>query len=383
MRVLVFSTDDHLHPAGGAEQAFGNITKRLAHIEFDLICAKLRKGVASYEQVGNVYIHRIGFGIPKVDGIILALVGHLYAYKLMRKHSYDLLWSIMATYGAFSALRVKKKTNIPFLLTLQEGDSFEYIYKKVRYVRGMFNAIFKNADSIQAISQYLLAWGKDMGYVGTLGKVIPNGVDIEAFTHRYSDAERTSTRASFGFPEDAVVLITSSRLEKKNGIEDVIQALRTLPEEVCFVVCGGGSREETIQQQIKEYGLAHRVRYMGFVEPHKLPLLLQSSDMFIRPSLSEGLGNAFLEAMASRTVVIGTHAGGIPDFLTDGITGFVVDIQNPESIVRAITHISTLSVDEKKKVLDTAEDMVRKRYNWDTVSRDMETLFDETVSCTQ
>ena len=155
-RILIFSTDDHLVPAGGAEQAFGNITQRLPHIEFDLICAKLRKNVKDFEKVGNVNIYRMGFGIPKVDGFILALFGHFCAYKLMRKQRYDLLWSIMASYGAFAAVRVKKKTGVPLLLTLQEGDSFDYIYNRVRFVRKSFNNIFASADGIQAISNYLL-----------------------------------------------------------------------------------------------------------------------------------------------------------------------------------------------------------------------------------
>ena len=65
MRVLVFSTDDFLYPAGGAEQALGNIVKRLPDVEFDLICAKLRRGVKGYERVGNVSIYRMGFGIRR------------------------------------------------------------------------------------------------------------------------------------------------------------------------------------------------------------------------------------------------------------------------------------------------------------------------------
>src|SRR3989344_2646425 len=182
MRVLIFSTDDFLYPAGGAEQALGNITKRLPDIEFDLICAKLRKGVKGYEKVGNVSIYRMGLGIPKLDAYIVALCGHWCAYKLMRKHRYDLIWSIMASYGAFSAVRVKKKTGLPFLLTLQEGDSLEYIYKKVKYVKNSFGEIFKTADGIQAISHYLLAWGTEMGFRGKLAEVVPNGVDLGVFT---------------------------------------------------------------------------------------------------------------------------------------------------------------------------------------------------------
>jgi glycosyltransferase involved in cell wall biosynthesis len=374
-RILIFSTDDHLVPAGGAEQAFGNITQRLPHMEFDLICAKLRKGVKDFEKVGNINIYRMGFGIPKIDGIVLALFGHFCAYKLMRKHKYDLIWSIMASYGAFAAVRVNKKTGIPFLLTLQEGDSFDYIYNKVKFVRGKFNEIFKSADGIQAISNYLLNWGREMGFTGSEGKVIPNGVAVDAFTKEFSADEIQAKRASFGFKEDAFVLITSSRLEKKNGVKDVVDALALSHPDVCFVICGSGSLESDIREQVKRLGLEARVKFMGFMDPKELPLLLKASDAFIRPSLSEGLGNAFLEAMAARIPTIGTNAGGIPDFLEDGATGFMVGIEDPASIAKAVERIRALPHDEKEAILARAKALVIEQYNWEVISRDMESMF--------
>lgn len=376
-RVLIFSTDDHLVPAGGAEQAFGNITERMPDYEFDLICAKLRKGVKGYEKVGNINIYRMGFGIPKVDGIVLALFGQFCAYKLMKQYKYDLLWAIMASYGAFSAVRVKNKTGVPLLLTLQEGDAFEYIYNRVRFVRNAFNNIFKSADGIQAISRYLLQWGTQMGYKGEFGKVIPNGVAIEAFTQEFPQDEIQEKRASFGFPSDALILFTSSRLEKKNAVGDVISALATLPDHVCFVVCGSGSLEPTLIEQIKELNLQDRVKFMGFVNPKELPLLMKASHIFIRPSLSEGLGNAFLEAMASEMITVGTNAGGIPDFLTDGETGFIVEIENPQSISDTIMKIAELDTDTKAKILKQAKALVVEKYNWDVVTKDMRTMFND------
>jgi glycosyltransferase involved in cell wall biosynthesis len=374
-RILIFSTDDHLVPAGGAEQAFGNITERLPDIEFDLICAKLRKGVKDFERVKNINIYRMGFGIPKIDGIILALFGHYCAYKLMKKHQYDLIWSIMASYGAFAAVRVKKKTGIPFLLTLQEGDSFDYIYNKVKQVRGKFNEIFEKADGIQAISNYLLSWGREMGFTGSEGKVIPNGVAVDAFTKEFSSEEVAQKRASFGFPQNAFVLITSSRLEKKNGVKDVVDALALLPSEVCFVICGSGSLESDIREQVKRLGLEGRVKFMGFMDPKELPLLLKASDAFIRPSLSEGLGNAFLEAMAARIPTIGTNAGGIPDFLEEGKTGFIVGIEDPASIAEAVKRIRALDGEEKETILARAKALVIEKYNWEVISRDMDIMF--------
>jgi glycosyltransferase involved in cell wall biosynthesis len=114
---------------------------------------------------------------------------------------------------------------------------------------------------------------------------------------------------------------------------------------------------------------------MGFVDPKELPLLMKASDIFIRPSLSEGLGNAFLEAMAAEMVVVGTNAGGIPDFLEEGKTGFMVRIEDPQSIAEAVQKIASMYEEDKKQMLGRAKAMVIERYNWEIVSQEMETMF--------
>lgn len=352
----------------------GEITKRLPDIEFDLICARLRKASSRFEQVGNVRIFRLGFGIPRFDGYLLALLGHRLALKLHKQKPYDLMWSVMASYGAFSAVRVKKHTGLPFLLTLQEGDPIEYILHKVRFVRKSFNAIFESADGLQPISSFLQRWGYQMGFKGKAANVIPNGVDITAFTTTFNPDVLRATRMNFGFPPEAFVLITSSRLVPKNGVGDIIEALPSLPN-VCLVICGSGTLESALKARVESLGIGNRVKFLGFVKIQELPQLLKASDAFIRPSLSEGLGNAFLEAMAAEVPTMGTPVGGIPDFLFDGKTGFMCEPENPPSIVSAVRRVQDLNDEERTAILKSAHDLVVSRYDWDLIAKDMNHLF--------
>lgn len=379
MNILIFSTDDHLYPAGGAESAMGEITKRLPDIQFDLVCARIRKTAKKYEEVGNVRIHRLGFGFAKLDGIILALFGHFKALQLYKKYKHDLIWSIMASYGAFSAVRIKKKYNIPFLLTLQEGDDIDEILHKVRFVRKQFNEIFESADAIQPISHFLRNWGIEMGFNGTISDVIPNGVDVSAFTEDFDKEELLKKRKNFGFSNDATVIITSSRLEKKNGVGDIIDALSKLSKSYCLVVCGDGSLDIELKQKVKDLNLENRVRFLGYVPIETIPKLLKASDIFIRPSLTEGLGNSFLEAMAAELPTIGTPVGGIPDFLEDGKTGFMCEPKNPDSIAKTIERIKALSDGEKNQIRDKAKKIVLETYDWDRIAASMRGIFDTLV----
>jgi len=378
-KILIFSTDDFLPPAGGAEIAISEITKRLPEFEFDFFCARIRKNTSVFEKVNNVNIYRIGLGIPKIDKYLLAFFGHRRALKIHKKTPYNLVWAVMASYGGFAAVRFKKKTGVPFLLTLQEGDPLESIERKVRFGSGYFKNIFVRADGLQAISNFLYDWGQKMGFAGKIAKVVPNGVDIANFTRQFSQQEILETRNSFGFKKDALILVTASRLEKKNGIGDVIAALKILPEKVCFAICGFGSLEEQLKRQVKNLGLENRVKFLGMVTHESLSKILKACDVFIRPSLTEGLGSSFLEAMAAGPIVIGTMVGGIPDFLKEGITGFVCRPENSQSIASAVTKIMSLNNLELVRIRSYALDLVKKEYNWDFVSKKMEDIFNQLI----
>ena len=375
-RILIFSTDDFLHPAGGAEVAIGEIAKRNPDISFTLICGKLRKKASKLEQVGNVEIHRMGFGIPKLDGFVLALFGHSCAMKLHKKNPFDIAWAVMASYGAFAVSKFKMKTGVPYVLTLQEGDSLQEIENKTKLVRGKFLDIFRNADGLQTISKFLYEWAIKNGFHSECAKIIPNGVDIKAFAGDVYGDKTQKLRSSFGFPDNSQVLITASRLEQKNGVGDIIDSLKLLPDNTCLVVCGGGALDSELKKQTKRLGLENRVKFLGFVERERLPVLFKSSDIFIRPSLTEGLGNAFLEAMASGIPVIGTPVGGIPDFLIDEQNGFFCQPQNAKSIADTVNKIFSLSEDEKKKILSSALELVKEKYDWDHIGNDMRNMFE-------
>jgi len=255
----------------------------------------------------------------------------------------------------------------------------EEIEGKTQKIRSRFVKIFSLADGLQPISHFLSAWGHRMGFHGRCERLVPNGVDLEKFKTTFSLDELETQRRSFGFPESAFILSTASRLVKKNGIGDVIEALARLPKEVCFVICGFGTLEEGLKARVKELGLEDRVRFLGLVTHKDLPRVLHATDAFIRPSLTEGLGNAFLEAMASGLPTIGTLVGGIPDFLEDGVTGFACKPSDPESIVATVERILRLSKEERLAVRDRAQEMIRTKYNWNTIARDMNLLFQELV----
>ncbi len=355
--ILIFSTA-YFPLVGGAEVAVKEITQRLPDWQFDMITAKIQSGLAKFERIGNINVYRVGFGLG-FDKFLLPFLGLLKAKKLEQKNHYNLTWSIMASYGGFLGLFFKRfYLKKPWLLTLQEGDPPKDILRKVGIFKKWFHQIFQKADYFQAISGFLYDWAMKMG--ARSGEIVPNGVNVEKFKIQNSKSKKEK------------VIITVSRLVKKNGIDDLIKSVARL--DIKLLILGTGSEESKLKTLARKLNLQDKVEFVGYVQYNDLPKYYSSADVFVRPSLSEGLGNVFLEAMACGVPIIGTPVGGIPDFLEDRKTGLFCQVNNPQDIAKKIKEI--LENDElRKSMVNNGLNLVKDKYSWDKISLKMEKIF--------
>jgi glycosyltransferase involved in cell wall biosynthesis len=365
-KILIFSLA-YQPLIGGAEVAVREITNRInpEDFEFDMITLKFENKMPSFEKIGNLNIYRVGS-----SKLFFPFVAWLKASRLHRKNKYDAIWSIMANYAGFAALFFKlTHSKIPFLLTLQEGDPIEYIKRRARFVYPLFKRIFTKADRISAISYYLASWAKNMGFKGSV-EVVPNGVDVSIFTQMNNSTSSNYLTEKLKKGENDKFIITTSRLVRKNAVKDIIEALKFLPNEVKFLILGTGVLEDKLRQQVKDLNLEERVKFIGYVDYKDIPNYLKTSDVFVRPSLSEGFGNSFIEAMAAGIPVIATPVGGIVDFLKDGETGLFCEVSNPKSIAEKVEQILD---DEnlRNHLIQNAKKMAIEKYDWDLVAKQM------------
>ncbi len=394
-RILIFSLNYYPRFVGGAEVAIKEITDRISteEFEFHLLTLRFDSNLSREEKIGNVHVHRIGptRPAPSVSDLgrfplhyakywyQVAAVWH--ALSLHRAYQFTGIWAMMAHSCAIPAGIFKfLNPSVRYLLSLQEGDPPEQIERMMRPLWPLFRQGFIRADSLQVISNFLLGWGRRMGFSGS-AEVIPNGVDTSKFAREYSRDEVIAMQETLQKKPGDIFLVTSSRLVHKNAIDDVISALKMLPENIFFLIYGIGPDESSLRQLADNLGVSHRVRFTGYVSHDELPLILKACDIFIRPSRSEGMGNSFVEAMAAELPVIATQEGGISDFLFDSVrnpdkepTGWAVDANAPEQIARAVMEI--LSSPEKvKQVTHHASALVRDKYDWNQIAKRMEQVF--------
>ena len=230
-RVLIFSLAYYPH-VGGAEIALKEITDRISDIEFHLVTLNFG-GEEKEEKIGDIFVHRVGNGASYLSKILFIPRAARSAARLHNLHNFDAFWAMMS-YMLFPIVLLRwHRIRIPYLLTLQEGDPFSHAFNRwfILPFRPVLSIGFKHASAVQAISIYLAEWARRFGYCGEV-TVIPNGVDS----------------AHFGSVQHLILnttaLVTVSRLVHKNAIDDVIRALKLLPDGTHFRIYGGGPDEK-------------------------------------------------------------------------------------------------------------------------------------------
>ena len=350
--VVIFSTA-YLPFLGGAETAIKGITEHISDYHFVVLTARLGANLSRAERLGNVIVYRLGFRNTFAKYFLPLLAFFKFIFLKKKFPRPILFWGMMVSYGSLAAWLLKFfYSRIPFLLTIQEGD------REWERNRFWWRLVLKKADYVTAISSFLLEEVKKLGYRGG-AEVVPNGAELNKF--RNPDPRRINKK----------VVITVSRLVYKNGVDTLIKAFMLVrekyPQSKLLIIGEGGER--------KKLGNPEGVTFLGGVPYGELPKHLWQADVFVRPSRSEGLGTAFLEAMAAGLPVIATAVGGITDFLIDRETGLETRVDDPEDLAENIEMLFS-NENLRQKLILNGRKLVEEKYQWMKIARDMEKIFD-------
>ena len=374
-KVLIFSLT-YLPFLGGAEIALKEITDRVKGFEFHLITARLTPELSWEETLGNIHIWRVGRG-HKWDKYLYPFRAYHLARKLNLEHHYSLVWAMLETWGGIAALFFKLHfPRVKYLLTMQSGDSDWFIKVRTWFWWPLYKMVFTRADHIQVISHWLATRARSYGYKKDIS-VVPNGVDLNKFQGQKANGK---IKEELNIKPEKKIILTVSRLVKKNDPGSLIEAIKILinnyRQPIILLIAGSGKLENKLKALTKELNLEANIIFLGNISQDILPTYYSLADVFVRPSLSEGQGISFIEALAMRVPVIATSVGGIVDFLVDGQTGWFCEVKDPKSIAEKIKYIlDEKNKDEVNQVVTNARQMVEEKYSWDLIAKKMKNIF--------
>jgi phosphatidylinositol alpha-1,6-mannosyltransferase len=222
----------------------------------------------------------------------------------------------------------------------------------------------RDARRIFAVSSFTRDRVIELGASADRVCVIPNGVEL--------DSEAQSELREYGGQR---ILVTVSRLVPRKGHDLVLRALPRVIErfpEVKYRIVGDGPERVRLERLAQQLRIGNCVEFLGRVTETEKHQILKACEVFIMPCREtetdfEGFGISLLEAMSYGKPVIAGRSGGIPDVITDGETGLLIDPTDVDELADRIIFTLENHTDADRLGL-TALQRVRKEFTWESVS---------------
>ncbi len=331
------------------------------------------KGVDVFEVHPFITIHSVphSLSLPYAE---------IYRHVLQRE--IDIIHALMdySTNTAVASL-VSKKTGVPFVYNVQGMGTRTgrfvvdvlaefYDWTIERFISG-------NSKKLIILSRSLISRTRKLGVEDSRVAVIPSGVDPLWYDPGRPDVKRKADqlRADFGIDSDHVVIGFVGRLVPAKGLSHLLVATKKIQAEfpnVVLLIVGDGPQKTQLQRMAKELNL--RTTFTGY--QNDTPPYYALMDVFILPSLFEGLPGVVLEAMAMEKAVIATNVGGTADLVVNGENGFLIPASDAERIA---VNLRKLISDEglRTNMGKVGRKIVQKGFLWDDIADKVETVYKE------
>jgi len=246
----------------------------------------------------------------------------MYDIELLHVH-----YAIPHAYAGYMAKKMLQESGvfIPMITTLH-GTDITLVGKHPFYKPAVTFSINKS-DVVTSVSEALK---KDTLKIFDIEKdieVIPNFIETTKYKNKYTDCQRTMMAK-----EDERIITHISNFRKVKRIPDVIKIFHRIQKEMPakLIMVGEGPEKEKAEDLCDSLGLKEKVLFLG--NSNEIDRILCFSDLFLLPSETESFGLAALEAMINKVAVISSNTGGIPEVNIDGVSGYLANVGDVDTM---------------------------------------------------
>jgi glycosyltransferase involved in cell wall biosynthesis len=353
-------------PVGGAEDLVAAIVRGLEPARFDVQAATIGPaGLIGEELTRAGYpVHSLGLDIKRTSDFKVIL----RVRRLLRDVQPDILHTHLYHpnyYGRLAALGLDLKGVVA---------SVHNVYARHKFHRRFWNFLLSRAtDRVVAVSSQV--WRDVRRYDAAPRSrlcLLPNGISLRALQVQES---REEARARLGVA--GLCLGAVGRLEEQKGHAYLLQALPlvlTAMGEATLLLAGDGRLRESLERQARELGVEPQVKFLG--TRRDMPLVYRALDVFVLPSLWEGLPLALLEAMGAGLPVVASRVGGAPEVVRDGVNGRLTPPGDVPALAEAIAELARRP-EQRAALGEAARDTVREHYSREAMLKKLADLYQE------
>jgi glycosyltransferase involved in cell wall biosynthesis len=353
---------------GGTEMVLYRFLKRLNREKYEPL-------IVSIVPIGEIgkRIKREGFLVLSLNAKFKLNPFIFWKFILiLKKEKPDILQSFLF-HGNFLGRIAGKLSGVPVVISCNRNINIGGWIREqlIRYTGWLSD--FNTANSQIAARELI----KKKVYPKEKLKVIYNGIDVSDFD--ISRNERI--RKELKILPDKFLLISVGSLTEQKGYPYLIEAVKMLIDKypgLVMIILGEGPKRESLQSQIERNNLKDNILLLG--NKDNVAEYLSVSDLFVLPSLWEGLPNVLLEAMASGLASIATDVGGVSEIIQDEENGFLVNPKNSAILYQKIDYALSLPKEEREVIGKRAKETISDKFSLQKMVREYENLYSEMLN---
>jgi teichuronic acid biosynthesis glycosyltransferase TuaC len=298
------------------------------------------------------------------------------ARPLRRVHErwpFDVVHAHMLVPDGWAAARMGASLRVPVVATAHRADVLD-VPARGAASRAQVAQAVESIDQVCAVSAAIAGAAEALATPRRPVAVVPNGADTTVFTPR----DAGEARARLGLPAEGPIVTYVGKLVPRKGVDTLIEAMGILgrrPQGAPLLVAGGiGEMREGLERRARELGVADHVRFVGKIPHDDVGWWMAAGDVFVLPSLSEGLPTVVCEAMNCARPVVATAVDGTPEIVRDGETGLLVPARDAGALAAALGRV----LGEEGLAARMGAEALRigrERYTWDANARRMGEIY--------
>ena len=375
MRILIINYE--FPPlGGGAGNATYYLAKHLSMLGHEIsVLTSAFRGLPREEILDGFRIFRIPVVRRKIDRcsvfemITFIISGLFYCNTVISKFKPEKVIAFFGIPSGIIAYWTKKRYSLPYIISLRGGDVPGFFVKKLRFyhciTKPVIRNVWKGAEHVIANSNRLCELAKRTDSKLEIS-VIPNGVDTEKYKPGHGIYSKKSKTK----------ILSVGRLNEQKGIQNLLKACYALNQnglngKFSLEILGDGPSRRMLEKLTKDMCLQDRVFFTGWVSKNEIADKYNTADIFVLPSLDEGMSNALLEAMATGLPVVASDLAG-DNLLINEENALVVPVNNKQLLSNALRQ---LIVNENlRKKMGRKSMVIAKKYSWMKVAKDYEAI---------
>lgn len=352
----------------GTELASYYIAKGLASKGNDVhIVTSWDNGMHETTNENGFTIHRIKYSKTR---FISLFSFSIKCFELILKLNPDIIHSQGVVTG-IPGILMKYAKKKPCIVWAQGSD----IYYAANLIKLVSFLILSQSNQIIALTNDMKTEIKKIAKRDVL--ILPNGIDLSRFKQNRSDTYRTDNELESG----QWLLLFVGTLRPVKGVSYLIQAMYILISKgynnINLNIIGDGEDRVSLEDLVTRLGLTKNVTFTGHASPELVPYYMCSSDIFVLPSISEGLPLVILEAMASGLPIITTNVRGLPEIVIDHENGLMVKSKSANDLADKILEI----IHDNKLRENIIKNNIQKSYSysWEIITDRLYNIYLDTI----